>query len=536
MGVAAQRMHTGHRIRADRRGAAAAPGRTSGDRGQAVRNYAPDGGSPRCGPWRRPGAGARKNRSPGGGDDARPISWELRRPGGLRDHRRPGAGDDVPVAVPARAARAARRARSSASPSTTGRSTSSSSARASRSSAPARSSTRRSSSGFAARLSYVQGDFADAATYARVGEAIEGAASARLLPRDPAVPLRDGRQGARRGRADGLRPGRRREAVRPRPRLGAGARRGAAPATSTSRSSTGSTTTSGRWGSRRSSTCASRTRCSSRSGTGTTSSACRSRWPRTSASRTAATSTTPSARCATSSSTTSCRSSAPPRWSRPPAATPRPSRTRCSAVFRAMPGGRPGALRARPVRRLPRHRRRRGRLDDGDVRGAAPRDRQLALVGRAVLHPHRQAPAGDPDRGPAVFKHPPRLGFAVLERRPEPNQLVIKLDPSTGVRMVLDARRADAAAAAPIPLDMEFAQMGGEGADAVRGAAARGDDRREHALHPPGRRRGDVADHAAAARRAAARARLRAGHVGPRGRGRARRPTYGGWHDPWVAS
>ncbi len=45
-----------------------------------------------------------------------------------------------------------------------------------------------------------------------------------------------------------------------------------------------------------------------------------------------------------------------------------------------------------------------------------------------------------------VFKHPPRLGFAVLERRPEPNQLVIKLDPSTGVRMVLDARRAEAAA------------------------------------------------------------------------------------------
>ena len=54
---------------------------------------------------------------------------------------------------------------------------------------------------FAARLSYVQGDFADAATYERVGEAIEGAADAGLLPRDPAVPLRHGRQGARRGRA-----------------------------------------------------------------------------------------------------------------------------------------------------------------------------------------------------------------------------------------------------------------------------------------------------------------------------------------------
>ena len=43
---------------------------------------------------------------------------------------------------------------------------------------------------FAARLSYVQGDFADAATYERVAKAIEGAEHARLLPRDPALPLR----------------------------------------------------------------------------------------------------------------------------------------------------------------------------------------------------------------------------------------------------------------------------------------------------------------------------------------------------------
>jgi glucose-6-phosphate 1-dehydrogenase len=63
-----------------------------------------------------------------------------------------------------------------------------------------------------------------------------------------------------------------------------------------------------------------------------------------------------------------------------------------------------------------------------------------------------------------VFKHAPRLGFAVLERRPEPNQLVIKLDPSTGVRIVLDARRADARVAAPISFDVEFAEVGGEGA------------------------------------------------------------------------
>ena len=36
-------------------------------------------------------------------------------------------------------------------------------------------------------------------------------------------------------------------------------------------------------------------------------------------------------------------------------------------------------------------------LDDGDLRGDAAGDRQLALVGRAVLHPHRQVPARHAD-------------------------------------------------------------------------------------------------------------------------------------------
>jgi glucose-6-phosphate 1-dehydrogenase len=63
-----------------------------------------------------------------------------------------------------------------------------------------------------------------------------------------------------------------------------------------------------------------------------------------------------------------------------------------------------------------------------------------------------------------VFKHPPQLGFAMLRQRTDPNQLVIRLDPMTGVRLVLDARRADATHAAPIMLDMTFAEEGGEGA------------------------------------------------------------------------
>jgi glucose-6-phosphate 1-dehydrogenase len=80
-----------------------------------------------------------------------------------------------------------------------------------------------------------------------------------------------------------------------------------------------------------------------------------------------------------------------------------------------------------------------------------------------------------------IFKHAPKLGFAGLQRRPEPNQLVIKLDPSTGVRMILDARRADATRAAPILFDVEFAEMGGEGAtpyEVLLHAAVRGDTMR----------------------------------------------------------
>src|ERR1041385_610354 len=40
-----------------------------------------------------------------------------------------------------------------------------------------------------------------------------------------------------------------------------------------------------------------------------------------------------------------------------------------------------------------------------------------------------------------VFKHPPKLGFHMRSRRPEPNQLVIRLDPTTGVRLLVDAHR-----------------------------------------------------------------------------------------------
>jgi len=64
----------------------------------------------------------------------------------------------------------------------------------------------------------------------------------------------------------------------------------------------------------------------------------------------------------------------------------------------------------------------------------------------------------------AVFRAPPSLRFMEPgHRRPEPNQFVVKLDPSTGARLILDAHRADRSGPQAITLDMEFAQEGGEG-------------------------------------------------------------------------
>jgi glucose-6-phosphate 1-dehydrogenase len=135
-----------------------------------------------------------------------------------------------------------------------------------------------------------------------------------------------------------------------------------------------------------------------------------------------------------------------------------------------------------------------------------------------------------------VFRHPPRLGFMEHgHRRPEPDQLVIKLDPSTGTRLILDAHRADRDGPQAITLDMEFSQEGGEAPtpyevlllDAMRGNSMRFtrqdsveetwrifqsllDDRPPVHSYAPGSWGPQEAD------------RLVAG--------------YGGWHGPWVTS
>ena len=75
---------------------------------------------------------------------------------------------------------------------------------------------------------------------------------------------------------------------------------------------------------------------------------------------------------------------------------------------------------------------------------------------------------------------PPRLGFG-LSRRPEPAQLVIKLDPTTGVQLLLEAQRADSVEPEQISLAMEFAEQGGEGPtpyEVLLHAALLGDSKR----------------------------------------------------------
>ena len=96
------------------------------------------------------------------------------------------------------------------------------------------------------------------------------------------------------------------------------------------------------------------------------------------------------------------------------------------------------------------------------------------------------------------------------------------------------SRRRRGGAARRSPWTLEFADEGGEAADAVRGAAARGDRRRLQPLQAPGQRRGELADHAAARstpRRRCIRTRRARGV--PRPRRPSSRVTAAG-RSPWV--
>ncbi len=63
-----------------------------------------------------------------------------------------------------------------------------------------------------------------------------------------------------------------------------------------------------------------------------------------------------------------------------------------------------------------------------------------------------------------VFNEPPQLGVKRLgQRPPAPDQIVVRLDPTTGIRLDLVARRADGAEPDVFPLQVDMSEHGGEG-------------------------------------------------------------------------
>ena len=62
-----------------------------------------------------------------------------------------------------------------------------------------------------------------------------------------------------------------------------------------------------------------------------------------------------------------------------------------------------------------------------------------------------------------VFKPPPRLGFAQLtDRHLEPDQIIVKLDPSTGIRLKISAKRTGATGAGLLNFDADLTTPGDE--------------------------------------------------------------------------
>jgi glucose-6-phosphate 1-dehydrogenase len=135
-----------------------------------------------------------------------------------------------------------------------------------------------------------------------------------------------------------------------------------------------------------------------------------------------------------------------------------------------------------------------------------------------------------------VFERPPRLGFhAGRARQPEPMQLVVKLDPATGIRLLVEAQRGEEVAPEQVSLDLEFADEGGEGPtpyEVLLSAAMRGDPTRftrQDGVEETWRIMQPLLDapppvHAYAK-----------GSWGPLEADRLL-AGYGRWHEPWVAS
>jgi glucose-6-phosphate 1-dehydrogenase len=118
-------------------------------------------------------------------------------------------------------------------------------------------------------------------------------------------------------------------------------------------------------------------------------------------------------------------------------------------------------------------------------------------------------------------------------RSPQPNHIVFKIDPTTGIRIILDAQRADKPGPTQIELDMEFAQEGGEGAtpyEVLLHAALIGDSThftRQDNVEETWRIVGPLLDHPPEVHPYAKQT------WGPK-QAKELVAEYGGWHGPWV--
>jgi glucose-6-phosphate 1-dehydrogenase len=134
-----------------------------------------------------------------------------------------------------------------------------------------------------------------------------------------------------------------------------------------------------------------------------------------------------------------------------------------------------------------------------------------------------------------VFRRPPRLAFAGWSRSPEPSQLIVKMDPATGIRLLVDAQRHEAVEPEQINLDMEFAQEGGEGPtpyEVLLRAALIGDSKRftrQDGVEQCWRVMAPLLDSPPTVHPYAK------ATWGPEAAGQVLE-GFGRWHEPWVAS
>lgn len=134
-----------------------------------------------------------------------------------------------------------------------------------------------------------------------------------------------------------------------------------------------------------------------------------------------------------------------------------------------------------------------------------------------------------------IFGAQPPLTFLSRPKQPEANELVVRIDPSTGLRLILEAHRADRPGPEPISLELPFAEHGGEGPtpyEVLFHAALTGDVAfftHQDTVEETWRIIQPLLDHAPPIRP------YRRGSWGPAA-ARKLPELQGGWRSPWTSS